>query len=602
MAKGTINGSFSGVSTSTAYPSISWSSTANQSSNTSSVTAILYFNRPSSYQTSWNANGHTVAININGNSASANRTFDLRNTSRQEIWRRTITVAHNTDGAKSITIGASSASTGVSLGSYNFSANVSLDNIARASTMEWVAADSPHTFGKTQRFTVTTANSAYYHTVECRLNGTLLGELVKDSQGGGTKSLVMPLDWANKFPNTDKATGFSFRLITHTVKSNWSGSNLIGYKDYALETCNFPDTMVPTVKSVVITDPISGIPAKLGIADTVNLFVRGKSNIRLDVEANLAYSSPIQSWAFSCDGKAILTNNGPLNDIPLSKYNIGSGAKVIKCVMTDGRGRSVTKDITVNIADYSIPEITSVTAERVNNGTAVKFTKSAKVSSVKNGTTELNTYTATTKYKLTTATTWATAKTETNAFVTMTLDGFAVGSSYDILIELKDKLSTSSITLTVSTSKTALSVRRDTGVGVGKLHEKGALDVAGDVYINSKLLIDLIHPVGSIYESTASTSPATLFGGTWERFGNGKVLVGVDENDTDFSTANKSGGSKLSAELNSAKVSYGLTTSNLGYEDRTIIRKTAVAGSDERSANINLMQPYLTVYRWRRTA
>ncbi|WP_425227982.1 phage baseplate protein, partial [Streptococcus agalactiae] len=45
-------------------------------------------------------------------------------------------------------------------------------------------------------------------------------------------------------------------------------------------------------------------------------------------------------------------------------------------------------------------------------------------------------------------------------------------------------------------------------------------------------------------ESTSSTSPATIMGGTWERFGNGRVLVGVSENESEFKSVNKSGGSK----------------------------------------------------------
>ena len=58
-------------------------------------------------------------------------------------------------------------------------------------------------------------------------------------------------------------------------------------------------------------------------------------------------------------------------------------------------------------------------------------------------------------------------------------------------------------------------------------------------------MINLIYPVGSVYISTVNTNPGTLFGiGTWERYGNGKALVGVDEDDTDFSTVSKSGGEK----------------------------------------------------------
>lgn len=56
--------------------------------------------------------------------------------------------------------------------------------------------------------------------------------------------------------------------------------------------------------------------------------------------------------------------------------------------------------------------------------------------------------------------------------------------------------------------------------------------------------LDSIYPIGSVYISINHTNPGTIFGGTWERFGNGKVLVGVDENDTDFSTVEHSGGEK----------------------------------------------------------
>ena len=52
------------------------------------------------------------------------------------------------------------------------------------------------------------------------------------------------------------------------------------------------------------------------------------------------------------------------------------------------------------------------------------------------------------------------------------------------------------------------------------------------------------YPVGSIYTSVTSTNPGEIFGGTWESFGSGKTLVGVDTTDDDFKIAGKTGGSK----------------------------------------------------------
>jgi hypothetical protein len=53
-----------------------------------------------------------------------------------------------------------------------------------------------------------------------------------------------------------------------------------------------------------------------------------------------------------------------------------------------------------------------------------------------------------------------------------------------------------------------------------------------------------VYPVGSIYLSVSPTSPATLFGGTWVSFGAGRVLVGLDEKDSEFDTAEETGGAK----------------------------------------------------------
>ena len=57
-------------------------------------------------------------------------------------------------------------------------------------------------------------------------------------------------------------------------------------------------------------------------------------------------------------------------------------------------------------------------------------------------------------------------------------------------------------------------------------------------------LADMIYPVGSIYMSVNNVNPSTLFGGTWEAWGSGQVPIGVNTNDTDFNTVEKTGGSK----------------------------------------------------------
>ena len=57
-----------------------------------------------------------------------------------------------------------------------------------------------------------------------------------------------------------------------------------------------------------------------------------------------------------------------------------------------------------------------------------------------------------------------------------------------------------------------------------------------------------VYPIGSIYTEITGVNPATTFGfGTWSAFGAGKVLIGLDSGDTDFDTAEETGGTKTKA-------------------------------------------------------
>lgn len=131
------------------------------------------------------------------------------------------------------------------------------------------------------------------------------------------------------------------------------------------------------------------------------------------------------------------------------------------------------------------------------------------------------------------------------------------------------------------------------------------------------MMLDLTYPVGSIYQSNQNTDPAELFGGTWDRYGNGKVAVGVDEADTDFLTAEKTGGSKKhNHDSGSIATLMQLSGTTLAVKGGTttpwkssVKLNSAAASTDtaERTASVitqgdtgesSTLQPYITVYRW----
>lgn len=70
------------------------------------------------------------------------------------------------------------------------------------------------------------------------------------------------------------------------------------------------------------------------------------------------------------------------------------------------------------------------------------------------------------------------------------------------------------------------------------------LDSDGVKYLITQIR-DKFWPVGSILATSNDTSPASYLGGSWETFGAGQTLVGIDTTSTDkFKTLLETGGNK----------------------------------------------------------
>lgn len=132
-----------------------------------------------------------------------------------------------------------------------------------------------------------------------------------------------------------------------------------------------------------------------------------------------------------------------------------------------------------------------------------------------------------------------------------------------------------------------------------------------------------VYPVGSIYMSVNSTSPATLFGiGTWERITGRFLLAATDGGSSGASqAAGNTGGSadaivpyhnhSMTSVLTSASVTIasnkaGTATSGISDIMRDTngigtLTSTNYAGSSGNATGAN-MPPYLSVYVWKRTA
>lgn len=84
------------------------------------------------------------------------------------------------------------------------------------------------------------------------------------------------------------------------------------------------------------------------------------------------------------------------------------------------------------------------------------------------------------------------------------------------------------------------------GMGIGKVWIRGVFDVDGslfvyfdgDIYMKNKKFFDIFYLVGVIYELILSFNFLIFMGGIWEWFGNGWILVGVFENESEFNSVN----------------------------------------------------------------
>ena len=119
-----------------------------------------------------------------------------------------------------------------------------------------------------------------------------------------------------------------------------------------------------------------------------------------------------------------------------------------------------------------------------------------------------------------------------------------------------------------------------------------------------------VYPVGSIYTSVVATNPSTFFGGQWNPFGQGKVMIGVDSTDTDFDTVGNTGGAKTHTLITDEIPSHthsmsienasgtGSTGSSNGASSFSTVNTSATGGDGAH----NNLQPYVVVYMWKRTA
>ena len=594
-----LSGAFTGTTGNQyIFPTIKWSAVQSIDGNYSDVTVTLYYSRSNSgYTTSGTWSG---GITIDGQWTAGSRYIEVSYQSGTLAMSATVRVYHEADGSCNVTISATGYISGTSLTSTDISQTVTLDTIPRATT----AMVGNLTMGESGTITLTPASPSFTHTIRYYF-GEASG-VIATKTSSKSVSWTPPKSLAEQIPRATVGIG-----AIHCTTYN--GNTEIGTISTSVKI-TVSDDMIPTISAVTIAETVAGLADKFGA------YVQSKSKAKVDVTASGIYGSSIASCEVRVAG--ILYTGTSIT----SNMITASGDVPVQVKVTDTRGRSASSVKTITVLPYSPPKISELSAKRIDttgadndDGTRVALVMAYAIASLDGK----NDRTITLSYRKETETEFAqistgTAEISYNATLRLTdAPEISADDAYVIRVVLQDYFTSITSDVRVESTFSLLDFYKDgTGVAAGKaatqpnLFEFGMPASFPQITVNGKTLLDWTHPVGSIYQSTKSTDPADLFGGTWEAINNVFLLAAG----TIYRPGTIGGESEVTLtadEIPEIKMSYQYTGQS------TVIGTDAIRLYDAngqqnqytgpQSSNCggkahNNMPPYLAVYVWKRTA
>lgn len=549
---------------------IVWSSTPNTLSNQSSVTATLYYAKSSS-STAATTGTVECTLTINGSSRALERRIVLNpNDSWVEVGSHTVTVAHNSDGQKTVAISATGGIPGLTFSSTNCSAAVILDKIPRATTPTFGA--TTQTIGSNVTINLPAADSSFHHTVTYlwgSINGTIGTKLTS------SVTWAIPLSFCEGVPNGTQGTLFI------TVETFMSNGVSLG-KVTKSTPCNVPASVVPTISTVAISDSGRNVPEGWGV------YVRGKSQLHVNVTASGRYYSRIVAYSIKALGVTVNSNDVDIGIIP------DAGTVTVEVTVTDSRGRTATKTAEITAEDYAEPTIEAFSVERANssgiatdNGTYAKIPLKVSASPIGNK----NTAEAKIYHMRSDATTWTLARTIPVAYSvdqTVMIANMLASRSYTIKVEVSDAFG-STVTEGTLNAEGAVMGWMPGGIGISfgkaaeedytldsawKIHGRKGAQFDEDVNVSGKLIADAESLTRNGFPTLQCVDIASLsLGGTNFQLGTTDAYMRVPFSKFAYNLTNvltiSSGGILIPAGIRAVKVSaqicLGSATAGVRY-------------------------------------
>lgn len=387
----------------------------------------------------------------------------------------TVTVNHGDDGKKifgftaRFTGGGGYSPNTLEIGGNSFT----LTDLQRSSNLKVSSA----VFGKEATITIDRQNPTIKHTVRYQI-GDSSGTIASNVDTSATWTI--PLDLINKFTNTVNAQG------TILVDSYLQGSK-IGTQSTTINI-SVPDSVKPTLTGLTLVDTNETVRRLL----PENNFIQVMSNIRADFSgASGAYGSTITGYYAEIAGRNQSINS---NGATFGMMNY-SGQAIVRARVSDSRGRwSDFKEININVLEYFAPSIKFGVTRVGATSSTLQVLRNAKIAPLTVNGVQKNAMKLTfkvTPYGKDSYTTdtgpasgdWAGVSSLVNSSANLA-GVYAANKSWQILAVLEDKFTYTSFKLDVPVESVALSYDQS-GLGVAKIRERGALDVTGDIYANN---------------------------------------------------------------------------------------------------------------------
>ena len=461
----TITGSFSSNNNNVGIY-ITWTSTQNTSANTSSVTAKLYVKRKTSYAETYKSST-PISLTINGSTSSDTISVNVGNLSvgsSKLLLTKTVTVNHNTDGSKSISISGKIDFSGCNPGVGTASSTVTLPTIPRQTTP--TLSTSSASLGSTITISVSNrASSSYTHTLSYKLGSYANNIKVKTSDT--SIPFQIPTSLASYI------TGTSGTLHIYCTTYNSSGTQ-IGSQVTVSMTVTVPSSSFSPTVTATVTQ-VTG-----GTNSSVTGYYKGVSKVKVTITATPKDGASIKSYALTVGGVTKTSTSNTITSEAITK----TGTLAVSVSATDSRGYSGSKTLdSISVKDYSAPSITSFSAVRKgvdDDGNVVEMSNGDRIAVSVGYSFNSNVSSSYRTYNLYYGTS---SNPSTNASIgsstSKTITGLSTTSKYYLKYVISDGVKTTSKEITVSAMLPLFHFNSGgNGLGIGMSSRNGYVDVA----------------------------------------------------------------------------------------------------------------------------